>query len=67
MACVGWTARWERQGQDPDQFPHVKRWLETVRARPAVKRGMSIRIEEAGEVDMRDLKVRAVLFNQRAR
>jgi GST-like protein len=67
MACIGWTSRWERQGQDPDQFPHVKRWLETVRARPAVKRGMSIRIEEAGEVDMRDAKVRAVLFNQRAR
>ena len=23
IACVGWTSRWQRQGQDPDQFPHV--------------------------------------------
>jgi GST-like protein len=67
IACVGWVSRWERQGQDPAWFPHVKRWLETVRARPAVRRGMSIRVEEAGNVDMNDPAVRAVLFNQRAR
>jgi GSH-dependent disulfide-bond oxidoreductase len=67
MAAVGWTSRWERQGQDPSEFPHVKRWLDTVRARPAVQRGMRIRIEEASEVDMQDPKVRAILFNQRAR
>jgi GSH-dependent disulfide-bond oxidoreductase len=67
IACVGWASRWERQGQDPNQFRHVKRWLDTVRARPAVQRGMRIRIEEANQVDMRDPKVRAVLFNQRAR
>jgi len=67
IACIGWTSRWERQGQDPNQFPNVKRWLETVRARPAVKRGMSIRVEAASQVDTKDPKVRAVLFNQRAR
>jgi len=38
-----------------------------VRARPAVQRGMRIRIEEASQVDMRDPNVRAILFNQRAR
>jgi GST-like protein len=67
IACVGWASRWERQGQDPSQFPHVKRWLETVRARPAVQRGMHIRIEAASQVDMRDPAVRDLLFNQRAR
>jgi GST-like protein len=67
MAVVGWTSRWERQGQDPNEFPHVKRWLEAVRARPAVQRGMRIWVEEAGRVDMKDAGVRAVLFNQRAR
>ena len=67
MACVGWASRWERQGQDPSQFPHVNRWLDAVRARPAVHRGMHIWIEEASRVDMRDPQVRAVLFNQRAR
>jgi GST-like protein len=50
-----------------NQFPHVKRWLETCLARAAVKRGMGIRIEEASKVNMQDPNVRAVLFNQRAR
>jgi GSH-dependent disulfide-bond oxidoreductase len=67
MACVGWASRWQRQGQDPNDFPHVKRWLDTVLARPAVHRGMHIWVEEASQVDMRDPQVRAVLFNQRAR
>ena len=42
MACVGWVNLWERQGQDIDEFPHLKRWLETVKARPAVQRGMAL-------------------------
>jgi GST-like protein len=67
MACIGWVSRYERQGQDINEFPHVRRWMETILARPAVKRGMSIRIEEASKVDMKDPNVRAVLFNQRAR
>ncbi len=67
MACVGWVRLAERQGQDLDAFPHLKRWFETVRARAAVKRAFAIRIEAAAKVDMRDPKVRAVLFGQRAR
>jgi len=67
MACVGWIRLAERQGETFDAFPNLKRWLATVRARPAVKRGMSIRIEEASKVDVFDPKVRAVLFGQRAR
>ena len=67
MACVGWAKLWERQGQDINEFPHFKRWLETVLARPAIKRGLAIRIEDAGKVDMKDPKVRSVLFDQRAR
>lgn len=67
MACVGWANRLDRQGQDINQFPHLKRWLETLKARPAVQRGLHLRVEEASKVDMHDPKVRAVLFNQRAR
>ena len=29
MACIGWVNGWKRQGQDIDEFPHLKRWLET--------------------------------------
>jgi GST-like protein len=67
MASVGWASRWERQGQDINEFPHLKRWLETVMARPAVQRGMKLRVEEASQVDMKDPKVQALLFRQRAR
>ena len=67
MACVGWTKLWQRQGQDPNEFPNVKRWLETVMARPATARGLAVRVEAARNVDMNDAKVRAVLFGQRAR
>jgi GST-like protein len=45
IASIGWTSAWERQGQDPNQFPHVKRWLEQVKARPAVKRGLALAAE----------------------
>src|SRR6266851_4733686 len=30
MACVGWVNLWKRQDQNIDDFPHVKKWLETV-------------------------------------
>jgi GST-like protein len=67
MACVGWVNGWERQGQDINEFPHLKRWLETVKARPAVKRGMALGMELRKGIDMKDSKVQAVLFGQRAR
>jgi len=67
MACVGWASRWKQQGQDIEPFPHFKRWLETMLARPAVDRGIHLRVEAANKVDMKDPKVRDLLFNQRAR
>jgi GST-like protein len=67
IACVGWVRLAERQGQDLAQFPNLKRWFETIRARPAVKRAFAIRVEAASKVDVNDPKVRAVLFGQRAR
>ena len=67
MACIGWASRAERFGHDISAFHHVKRWIETMRARPAVMRGLRVRVEEASKVDVNDPKVRAMLFNQRAR
>lgn len=67
MACVSWIRHAERQGEAFADFPHLKRWLDTVRARPAVARGMHVRVEAANEVNVSDPKVRAVLFGQRAR
>jgi len=35
MAIYPWTVSWERQGQNLDDFPNMKRWFEGIRARPA--------------------------------
>jgi GST-like protein len=67
MACVGWVNLWKRQGQDIEAFPHLKRWLETVKARPAVRKGMTVGMELRRDIDMKDPKVQSVLFGQRAR
>jgi GST-like protein len=67
MACVGWVNMWKRQDQNIDDFPHLRRWLETVKARPAVQRGMALGLELRQGIDMKDPKVQAVLFGQRAR
>jgi GST-like protein len=67
IACVGWVRLYERQGQELGQFPYLKRWYETIRARGAVIRAFGIRVAAASKVEVHDPKVRAVLFNQRAR
>jgi GST-like protein len=67
MACIGWANVWKNQGQDIEQFPNVKKWIERVKARPAVQRGMKLGIELRQGIDMKDPKVQAVLFGQRAR
>jgi GST-like protein len=67
IACIGWTLSWKRQGQEIDDFPNLKRWQETIKARPAAERGLAVRVPDVQQVDMHDPAVRAVLFNQRAR
>ncbi|WP_244485286.1 glutathione S-transferase N-terminal domain-containing protein [Pseudolabrys sp. Root1462] len=67
MALIGWVSGWERQGQDIEQFPHLKRWIARMKARPAVARGLVVGQELRQGVDMKNPKVQAVLFGQRAR
>lgn len=37
MACYPWIKPYERQKQDLNDFPHLKRWFEAVAARPATE------------------------------
>ena len=67
MAIAPWAKLWERQGQNIEDFPHVKRWLEAVLNRPAVKRGIEIGAEDRSMTDLKDPAVQAILFGQRAR
>jgi len=38
MACYPWIVPHEAQGQNLDDFPHLNRWFETIRGRPATVR-----------------------------
>ncbi len=38
MAVYPWIVPWKRQGQNIDEFPHLKRWLEAISLRPATVR-----------------------------
>jgi GST-like protein len=68
MASLGWTVSYERQGQDMNEFPNLKRWFETLMARPAVIRGMEVGKEERAKSNLAtDNEAQKILFNQRAR
>lgn len=67
IASAPWAKLWDRQGQDLAEFPHVKRWLDTVLARPAVRRGLAVNAEDRMAMKLTDPAIRAVLFGQRAR
>lgn len=45
IACFPWLRRPERQGQRHEDFPNLKRWFDTIAARPAVQRGVAVLAE----------------------
>jgi GST-like protein len=65
MAAYPWIVPWKRQGQDLDAFPHLKRWFETIRARPATVRAY----QKADEINTQPTvseESKSVLFGQTA-
>ena len=42
MAAYPWIVPHERQQQRLEEFPHLKRWFDAIRARPAVQRAYNI-------------------------
>jgi len=68
MACYGWVRPFERQGQDIDNFPNLKAWLERVGGRKAVTAGIKVGEEMRQKLDLStDKQAQAVLFGQQAR
>jgi GST-like protein len=69
MASYPWIVPWKRQGQDIEDFPHVKRWLDAIFARDAVKRAYAKAKEvnpDPGPGGVRTAEQRAILFGQTA-
>jgi GSH-dependent disulfide-bond oxidoreductase len=42
IATYPWVAIYDSQGVTLDGYPHLKRWVETVKQRPAVQQGMNV-------------------------
>ncbi len=67
MACWPWIKPYERQGQDLNEFPNLKRWFETIEARPAVIKAFEIGLQyRAKPAEMTD-ESRKILYGQRAK
>ena len=45
FAILGWTWRHQRHQVDLTEYPNVKRWYETMMARPAVQRGFAVALK----------------------
>jgi GSH-dependent disulfide-bond oxidoreductase len=42
IASYPWAMQYERQGQSISEFPHLKRWIDVIAARPAVIRAYEL-------------------------
>jgi GST-like protein len=66
MAAIGWVKPYRDQGQDLEDFPNLKRWFETLMARPAVERALVVGQDHRNNL-AEDKDAQKVLFGQRAR
>ena len=66
IACYPWVVPHEQQKQDLDEFPDLKRWFETIRARPATVAAYALADTINTRATVDDEKSRSVLFNQGA-
>ncbi|WP_044560375.1 glutathione S-transferase N-terminal domain-containing protein [Azospirillum sp. B4] len=68
MATFPWLRLHDRYGIDLADFPHVRRWIDAIAARPAVQRGLELlkdKVRPAGQA--MDDKTRENLFGTKQR
>lgn len=63
MATYPWIVPWERQQQQLDDFPNVRRWFDSIRDRPATQRAYALAERYGTQQPMSD-EARKVLFGQ---
>ncbi len=67
IAAYPWIVPYERQGQNLEDFPHLKRWFEAIHARPATVRAYEIGLRvNPNPPGIRTEEERKVLFGQTA-
>jgi GSH-dependent disulfide-bond oxidoreductase len=62
MAIFPWLRNWANQGMDWADYPTLKAWFDTINARPAVQRGVSVLADLRKPIT--DDKAREVLFGK---
>jgi GST-like protein len=60
IATFPWLRSWQNQGIVLDEYPQLKRWFDTIAARPAVQRGVQVLASLRKPIT--DDKAREVLF-----
>ena len=63
MAIFPWTLSYEKQGQDLNHFPNVKRWFEAIQCRPAVQAGLAL-LKDQRRSTM-DAKAKEMMFGSK--
>ena len=64
MAIYPWIVPWEKQGQNLDELPNLKRWFGRIAERPAVKRAYAVADTINTETTMTE-EAKKILFGQR--
>ncbi|MDR3522193.1 MAG: glutathione binding-like protein [Acidocella sp.] len=63
MASYPWIVPYERQQQNIDDFPHLKRWFNAIAARPAVQKAYAI-AKEINQQPTVTAESKKILFGQ---
>jgi GST-like protein len=66
MAAYPWIVPYKNQGQSLEDFPHLKRWFETIRNRPAVVRAYDKAKEVNAQPTVLTEDSKRILFGQTA-
>jgi GST-like protein len=65
MASYPWVVPYERQGQNLDDFPHLKRWFNEIAARPATVRAYA-KAKDINTQSTMTEEAKKILFGQTA-
>jgi GST-like protein len=67
MASYPWIVPYRNQGQSLEDFPHLKRWFETIKERPAVIRAYEKAKEVNSQPTVLTEESKRILFGQTAK